>query len=74
MTKAGKVASSGAFDTRRRSSVKRLDIISDEDKFIKGVGELNTDVIIAIKVFGSEDVSGTSGWDIRRSTSHVGTT
>lgn len=49
-TKAGRVASSGLVEIHRSMSVSRLDMMSEEDKLMRGVGALKTEVTIAIKV------------------------
>ena len=50
-TRLAKASSFGFVDSRRRSRVSRLDMMSEEDRLMKGVGELNTEVIMTVRVF-----------------------
>jgi hypothetical protein len=52
-TRAGRVGSSGFVDIFRSKSVNRLERISDDDKLMRGVGELNTDAIMAVRAVES---------------------
>lgn len=74
-TKAERDRSSGFVDIFRSKSVNRLERISDDDRLIRGVGELNTEVIMAVKAVESgRELAVASCCERRRSTSHVGTT
>lgn len=74
-TKAGSDKSSGFVDIFRSKSVNRLERISDDERLIRGVGELNTDVIMAVRAVESgREFVVASCCERRRSTSHVGTT
>lgn len=50
-TNEGRPESSGLADIFRVRRVKRLDIMSEDDRFMKGVVELKTEVIIAVSAF-----------------------
>lgn len=73
-TVEGKRGSSGDILARRRSSANRLDIRSEDERLIMGIGDWKTVATIKASVVCKEVTGDTSWLSFNFSTSQVGTT